>query len=138
MFAHLTRRGEIGLAAFRFLMRDPRLSGIPLILETPTFEEPDVWAREIKLLYELQVLDGADDAVAPRLAEMTDAWRDELAAMRAASGKGPEEKKEKQEQKAAKKRAEKKEARGAGPGASKRGKKAKKEESGAESSEEEE
>jgi deoxyribonuclease-4 len=39
--------GNLGLDAFRFLMRDPRLDGIPLILETP---EPERWPQEIELL----------------------------------------------------------------------------------------
>ncbi|WP_020611288.1 deoxyribonuclease IV [Sediminispirochaeta bajacaliforniensis] len=41
--------GNIGIEAFRFLMEDPRLDDIPLILETP---EPDRWAQEIKTLYD--------------------------------------------------------------------------------------
>ena len=33
-------KGQIGLEAFRFIMNDPRLKGIPKILETPTEEGP--------------------------------------------------------------------------------------------------
>ena len=40
-------QGEIGLECFRWLMRDPRFNGIPLVLETP---EPERWAEEIALL----------------------------------------------------------------------------------------
>lgn len=79
--------GEIGLAAFRFVVRDERLAGIPLILETPTFEETEVWQREIKLLYELQEVDGTDAQVEARLKQMTEDWRKELAEMRRKSGK---------------------------------------------------
>ncbi|MBN2049905.1 MAG: deoxyribonuclease IV [Spirochaetales bacterium] len=40
--------GEIGLEAFRYIMKDPRLDGIPLILETP---DPERYEAEISLLY---------------------------------------------------------------------------------------
>jgi deoxyribonuclease-4 len=40
-------KGEIGLEPFRFIMQDPRITGIPLILETPVHE---LWPEEIKML----------------------------------------------------------------------------------------
>ena len=43
--------GFIGLDAFKFLMNDSRFDDIPLILETPNSE---IWADEIKLLYNLE------------------------------------------------------------------------------------
>ena len=43
-------KGFLGLEAFRLLMQDERLNGIPLILETP---EPERWPEEITLLYDL-------------------------------------------------------------------------------------
>jgi deoxyribonuclease IV len=43
-------KGLIGLDAFGFIMNDPRVDEIPLILETP---DPDIWAEEIELLYSL-------------------------------------------------------------------------------------
>jgi deoxyribonuclease-4 len=42
--------GEIGWDAFRFIMNDPRMDDIPLILETINEE---IWAEEIKALYDL-------------------------------------------------------------------------------------
>ncbi len=39
--------GEIGLDAFKFMMQDPRLDEIPLILETPN---PEIWIKEISML----------------------------------------------------------------------------------------
>ena len=39
--------GEIGIALFEWIIRDPRTDHIPLILETPN---PDRWADEIALL----------------------------------------------------------------------------------------
>lgn len=42
--------GTLGLAPFGFIMNDPRLDGIPLIMETPNDR---IWADEIKLLYSL-------------------------------------------------------------------------------------
>jgi len=44
---HSLGKGEIGLDAFKFIMQDPRIDNIPLVLETI---DPDIWADEIKLL----------------------------------------------------------------------------------------
>jgi len=41
-------KGEIGLDCFKYIMKDKRMEGIPLILETP---DSDIWKDEIKLLY---------------------------------------------------------------------------------------
>ena len=46
-------RGKIGLAAFKRVMREPRFSGIPMILETPCAED-STYATEIKLLESMQ------------------------------------------------------------------------------------
>lgn len=43
-------KGTLGLDFFRRLVNDPRLDGIPLILETP---DESIWAGEIELLYSL-------------------------------------------------------------------------------------
>ena len=43
-------KGKIGLDAFRFIMNDPHMDDIPLILETI---DESIWAEEIKLLYSL-------------------------------------------------------------------------------------
>ncbi|WP_457677762.1 deoxyribonuclease IV [Thermovibrio sp.] len=45
---HSIGKGEIGLDAFKFIMKDDRLNGIPLILETI---DPSIWKEEIELLY---------------------------------------------------------------------------------------
>lgn len=49
--------GHIGLEAFRLIMNDPRLDGLPMVLETPRDEEgkdgDDVWKKEIDALYRL-------------------------------------------------------------------------------------
>lgn len=42
--------GMLGLGFFERLMNDPRMGGIPLILETP---DPERWPQEIQLLYSL-------------------------------------------------------------------------------------
>lgn len=39
--------GEMGWDVFRRIMEDPRLDGIPMILETP---DPDLWSQEISKL----------------------------------------------------------------------------------------
>ncbi|WP_043529859.1 deoxyribonuclease IV [Litchfieldella xinjiangensis] len=44
---HSLGQGNIGLDAFMTIMQDPRIDGIPLILETI---EPDIWAEEIAWL----------------------------------------------------------------------------------------
>jgi len=104
------------MAAFRFVVQDQRLANIPLILETPTFEETEVWRREMEILYQLQEVTGTDEEVEAILKEMTDSWRDELKAMREKSGKGPKPKASKGEAvakpKAKKAPAAKKRARG--------------------------
>ncbi|XP_006457703.1 hypothetical protein AGABI2DRAFT_114752 [Agaricus bisporus var. bisporus H97] len=48
--------GYLGIGAFRNLMNDPRVQNIPLILETPTFEQPiDTWGKEIAMLQKLSL-----------------------------------------------------------------------------------
>ena len=47
---HSIGKGNIGLEAFRFIMNDPRMDNIPLILETI---DPSIWKEEIQLLYSL-------------------------------------------------------------------------------------
>jgi deoxyribonuclease-4 len=46
-------KGTLGIEPFGFIMSDPRLDGIPLILETP---DNDRWAEEIKILYQLSMV----------------------------------------------------------------------------------
>lgn len=41
-------KGNIGIDAFKYIMKDEDLDGIPLILETP---DPSKWKEEIALLY---------------------------------------------------------------------------------------
>ena len=43
-------KGMLGEAPFSYVMNDPRLDNMPLILETP---DDSLWAQEIKLLYGL-------------------------------------------------------------------------------------
>ncbi len=45
---HSLGKGEIGLDAFRFIMNDPRMDDIPLVLETI---DESLWPEEIELLY---------------------------------------------------------------------------------------
>lgn len=44
-------KGKIGLDAFGFIMNDPRMDDIPLVLETI---DETIWAEEIKLLYSME------------------------------------------------------------------------------------
>ena len=45
---HSLGEGKIGLDAFRFIMNDPHMDDIPLVLETI---DDTIWEEEIKLLY---------------------------------------------------------------------------------------
>jgi deoxyribonuclease-4 len=47
---HSLGKGHIGLDAFGFIMNDPRLDDIPLILETI---DDTIWDKEIELLYSM-------------------------------------------------------------------------------------
>ncbi|KAG2019584.1 endonuclease IV [Coprinopsis cinerea AmutBmut pab1-1] len=43
--------GTIGLASFSYILADPRTRGIPMVLETPSFEKPrEVWGVEVEVL----------------------------------------------------------------------------------------
>lgn len=44
-------KGKLGIEPFRYIMNDPRMDDIPLILETI---DETIWAQEIELLYSLQ------------------------------------------------------------------------------------
>jgi AP endonuclease-1 len=62
--------GYLGLEAFRILVNDERLAGLPMVLETPLGPENDtqVWAGEIKLLESLIGVE-ADDKRISKLSE---------------------------------------------------------------------
>ncbi|WP_456485103.1 deoxyribonuclease IV [Hydrogenimonas sp.] len=47
---HSLGEGEIGWDAFKYIMNDPRMNDIPLILETI---DDTIWAQEIRALYDL-------------------------------------------------------------------------------------
>jgi AP endonuclease-1 len=50
----MNNSGHLGIGAFRNIMNDPRVQNIPLILETPSFEQPmEVWGKEIAMLQRL-------------------------------------------------------------------------------------
>ncbi|MDD2784711.1 MAG: deoxyribonuclease IV, partial [Sulfuricurvum sp.] len=44
-------KGKLGVEPFGFIMNDPRMDDIPLVLETI---DETIWAQEIELLYSLQ------------------------------------------------------------------------------------
>ena len=57
----VSTRGYLGLATFRHILADPRTQNIPLILETPSFEQPEeVWGTEIAVL---QRISGAQQGI---------------------------------------------------------------------------
>ncbi|WP_415892650.1 deoxyribonuclease IV [Neptuniibacter sp. PT8_73] len=51
---HSLGQGEIGLEVFKFIMRDDRFRGIPLVLETI---DETIWAEEIQMLRRFSVSD---------------------------------------------------------------------------------
>ncbi|BEJ12568.1 hypothetical protein CspHIS471_0210280 [Cutaneotrichosporon sp. HIS471] len=71
--------GEIGLTGFRELVRDPRMAGIPMALETPSGPEDgvmsEIWAKEVALLYEIQAV--PDTEWEERKVEIEARWRKE-------------------------------------------------------------
>lgn len=71
--------GEIGLSGFRELVRDPRMAGIPMVLETPSGPEDAVvsavWAKEVALLYEIQQVE--DGEWEEKKVEIEGRWRKE-------------------------------------------------------------
>ncbi|WRT65362.1 uncharacterized protein IL334_002305 [Kwoniella shivajii] len=85
--------GKIGLTGFRCLMRDPLMSGIPLVLETPAPEKAlevgdlAIWMKEIKLLYEIQAMDDKDWIL--KKVEIEDRWRKERDSINPPKEKAP-------------------------------------------------
>ncbi len=61
-------RGHVGIEGFRAVMNEPRLAGIPLILETPCPAGSDgvgIYKAEIAMLYALQGTSAGDPVVLP-------------------------------------------------------------------------
>lgn len=71
--------GEIGLSGFRELVRDPRMAGIPIVLETPSGPEDkvvsEIWGKEVALLYEIQGV--PDSEWESKKGEIEARWRKE-------------------------------------------------------------
>lgn len=81
--------GKIGLSGFRELMRDGRMQGIPMVLETPSGagDEMAVWEEEIKLLYEIQGV--PEGEWGDKKAEIEERWRKKRAQIAPAKDKAP-------------------------------------------------
>ncbi|KAJ7615123.1 xylose isomerase-like protein [Mycena rosella] len=52
--------GHVGIGGFHHILNDVRFQDIPLILETPSFEKPEVWAKEIGVLNGLSGADASE------------------------------------------------------------------------------
>lgn len=105
--------GFLGLRTFHSIMNEPRLTNIPLILETPcekvdpkdpkkTVEDKTVWSREIKLLESLIGMDPESDEykqLEDSLAEQGKAERDKMEQWQTEKEKKEREKVEKAKQK---------------------------------------
>ncbi|KAF7353908.1 AP-endonuc-2 domain-containing protein [Mycena venus] len=57
--------GHIGIQGFHHILNDVRFQNIPLILETPSFEKPEVWAAEIAALDGLSGTNAGLDKLGP-------------------------------------------------------------------------
>nr|XP_031859317.1 uncharacterized protein CI109_005346 [Kwoniella shandongensis]KAA5526389.1 hypothetical protein CI109_005346 [Kwoniella shandongensis] len=85
--------GKIGLTAFRSIMRDPLMSGIPLVLETPAPDAPipsdqiAIWQKEIAMLYEIQAIDDVEWET--KKVEIEARWRAERDRINPPKEKGP-------------------------------------------------
>lgn len=63
--------GFLGLEAFRVIANEPRIQGLPIILETPVGKDDSVYGEEIKLLEWLQDKKPTDEEVAQKLEELS-------------------------------------------------------------------
>ncbi|EMR11211.1 hypothetical protein PNEG_00801 [Pneumocystis murina B123] len=70
-------RGYIGLEAFRLIINDKRMQGIPLILETPTNDDSKVWKQEIELLRWLYGKESDDAELSAKSNELKQLAKDE-------------------------------------------------------------
>jgi len=75
--------GEIGFSTFSYIVHDPRMKNLPLILETPTFEQPEIWAHEIEMLNKISAGD-VEDTHEDLLSDL----RKVIKEVEASSGKG--------------------------------------------------
>jgi len=64
------------LHAFGHIVRDVRVQDIPLVLETPTGENEEIWARELDVLHTLSTSILNDDV--PPAVETTDRLLDNI------------------------------------------------------------
>jgi len=57
--------GHIGLSGFHHVVSDKRTQNLPIVLETPSFEKVEVWAKEVEVLNRLSglSLDEAEEVV---------------------------------------------------------------------------
>ncbi|KAJ7041896.1 xylose isomerase-like protein [Mycena alexandri] len=106
--------GHIGIQGFHHILNDPRFQDIPLILETPSFEKPEVWATEINALnslsgapldtdadageQQLESVMGEIKAVVEKFAGPVKAKKKEKEAKKVATKKGNKKQKKKQEE----------------------------------------
>ncbi|KAI5851081.1 xylose isomerase-like protein [Morchella snyderi] len=78
--------GFLGLEAFRVLMNDKKLEGLPMVLETPMKVE-STWAEEIKLLESLVGTSGNDPDFLVKAAKLSAKGEEERKAAEAAEKK---------------------------------------------------
>lgn len=69
--------GCIGLEGFRVLVNDESVQGMLMVLETPTGDDPGVWAREIKMLEGLVGNDGTGEDFLSMSAELQEKGKSE-------------------------------------------------------------
>ncbi|RPB13273.1 AP endonuclease [Morchella conica CCBAS932] len=97
--------GFLGLEAFRVLMNDKKLEGLPMVLETPMKVE-STWAEEIKLLESLVGTPGNDPDFLVKAAKLSAKGEEERKAAEAAEKKKAIKKAPKPRKKGGKKQSE--------------------------------
>ncbi|KAB2572118.1 putative dna-(apurinic or apyrimidinic site) lyase 1 protein [Lasiodiplodia theobromae] len=107
--------GFLGLRAFHNIMNDPRMQGLPMVLETPidspdpkdpkkTVDDKGIWAREIKLLESLVGMDVESEEFKKLDSELQERGKSERERVQDQVDRREEKKKAKEDKGAGKKR----------------------------------
>lgn len=107
--------GFLGLRAFHNIMNDPRMQGLPMVLETPidspdpkdpkkTVDDKGIWAREIKLLESLVGMDVESEEFKKLNSELQERGKSERERVQDQVDRREEKKKAKEDKGAGKKR----------------------------------
>ncbi|EPQ57706.1 AP endonuclease [Gloeophyllum trabeum ATCC 11539] len=79
--------GFLGLRTFHHILTDPRTRGLPLVMETPQYDDVAVWQKELEVLNRLSTLPHPDE-------EVLAGWTEEIRAVVKEASVAMERKKE--------------------------------------------